>query len=73
MIGFGKKKTLIFFINKYREYGGDMEGEKRGLIVGGFKYAWLADLVAAFILKTIESLFSVSFTTVSIKTTDLSL
>ena len=58
MIGFGMKNTLVSFVNKYYEYGGDMESEKRGLTIGGFESAWLADLVAAFILKKTESLFS---------------
>ena len=58
MIGFGMKNTLVSIIDKYYEYGGDMDGDKRGLTIGGFESAWLADLVAAYILKTTENLFS---------------
>lgn len=43
--------TLITFVDKYYDYGGDIEGEKRGLTIGGYEAAWLADLVAAFILE----------------------
>ena len=45
-------------IDKYYEYGGDMDGKKRGLTIGGYESAWLAHLVAAYILKTTENLFS---------------
>ena len=58
MIGFGMKNTLVSFTDKYYEYGGDiMDGEKRGLTIGGYESAWLADLVAAYLLKQTEKLF----------------
>ena len=49
--------TLITFVDKYYEYGGDIEGEKRGLTIGGFESTWLADLVAAYILEKTEKSF----------------
>ena len=58
MIGFGMKNTLITFVDKYFEYGGDIDGEKRGLTIGGYESAWLADLVASYILKQSEKFFS---------------
>ena len=57
MIGFGMKNTLVCFIDKYYEYGGDMDGEQRGLTIGGYESVWLADLVAAYLLKQTEGLF----------------
>ena len=52
------KNTLVSFINKYYKYRGDVDSSKQGLTIGGFKSAWLADLVTALILKTTETLFS---------------
>ena len=46
--------TFITFVNKYYEYRGDTEGDERGLTTGGFESAWLADLVASYILKKKE-------------------
>ena len=54
MIGFGMKNTLVSFIDKYYEYGGEMEDEKRGLTIGGYESAWLADLVAAYLLEMMK-------------------
>ena len=45
--------TLITFINKYYEYGGDTEGNNRRLNIEGFESAWLANVVAAYILEKI--------------------
>ena len=58
MIGFGMKNTLVTFIDKYYEYGGETTGEERGLTIGGYESAWLADLVAAYILEETKDLFS---------------
>ena len=57
MIGFGMKNTLVSFIDKYYEYGGEMEDEKRGLTIGGYESAWLADLVAAYLLEMTKEKF----------------
>ena len=57
MIGFRMKNTLVCFIYKCYEYRGDMNGEQRGLIIGGYEFAWLADLVADYLLKQTEELF----------------
>lgn len=37
MIGFGMKNTLVTFIDKYYEYDCDINGEKRGLTIGGYE------------------------------------
>jgi len=59
MIKFGMGNTLLTFIDQYYEYGGDMEQDDRGLTIGGYESAWLADLVAAYILeKTNDECFS---------------
>ena len=57
LVKFGMSNTLITFVNKYYEYGGDTTGDKRGLIIGGYESAWLADLVAAYILAETKNLF----------------
>ena len=31
--------------------------EERGLMIGGYELAWLADLVASYILENMEELF----------------
>lgn len=43
--------TLLTFVDKYYEYGGGHNINKRGLTIGDYESAWLADLVASFILK----------------------
>ena len=40
--------TLIIFINEYYEYSGSNNPENRGLIIGGYESAWLADLVESY-------------------------
>ena len=57
VIKFGMGNTLLTFINKYYEYGGDEDVEERGLMIRGYELAWLADLVASYILENIEELF----------------
>ena len=57
MIKFGMGNTLITFIDKYYEYGGSKYINNRGLTIGGYELAWLADLVASFILDNTKDLF----------------
>jgi hypothetical protein len=45
MIKFGMGNTLLTFVDKYYKYGGDLDVEDRGLTIGGYESAWLADLV----------------------------
>ena len=57
MIEFGMGNTLITFKDKYYEYGGSTNIEERGLTIGGYESAWLADLVASFLLENSQDLF----------------
>ena len=47
---------MITFAGKYYEYGGS-DIESKGLTIGGYESAFLADLVAAFILENLEDMF----------------
>jgi hypothetical protein len=51
-IHFGIGNTLIRFGDKYFEYDGDRNVNDKGLTIGGYKSALLADLVAALFSKT---------------------
>jgi hypothetical protein len=44
MIKFSMGNTLLTFVDKYYEYGGNLDVEDRGLTIGGYKSAWLANL-----------------------------
>jgi hypothetical protein len=46
--------------DEYWEYSGDKSVEERGLTIGGYESAWLADLVAAYILENSTELFEIS-------------
>ena len=49
MIKFGMSTTFIQFSDQNWLYGGGMTVDEKGLTIGGFESAWLADLVAAYI------------------------
>jgi hypothetical protein len=58
MIKFGMVNTLINFQDTYYEYrGNETDVEDKGLTIGGYESAWLADLVAAFILENLDDIF----------------
>ena len=57
MTKFGMCNTLITFIDKYYKYGGFENINERGLTIGGYKSAWLADLVASYIFYSTKDLF----------------
>jgi hypothetical protein len=57
MVAFGMGNTLLTFVDKYYEYDGEREIRDKGLTIGGYESAWLADLVAAFVLENCEDLF----------------
>jgi hypothetical protein len=44
---FGMGNTLIAFEDKYFEYDGDRDVNDKGLTIGRYESAWLADLVAS--------------------------
>ena len=49
--------TLITFGGKYWEYGGVPDVYEKGLTIGGYESAFLADLVAAYILENTQQFF----------------
>jgi hypothetical protein len=57
MILFGMKSTLFTFQDVYYEYDGDADPNDRGLTIGGYESAWLADLVGAYLLDNTQHLF----------------
>jgi hypothetical protein len=50
MIKFGMGNTLLTLVDKFYECGGDLDVEDRGLTIGGYKSAWLADLCMAYVM-----------------------
>ena len=58
MIKFGMSTTFIQFQEQYWLYGGMTNVELKGLTIGGYESAWLADLVAAYIFENSKDLFS---------------
>jgi hypothetical protein len=58
MIHFGMKSTLFTFQGHYYKYNGEADDNNRGLTIGGYKSAWLADLVGAIILDNTQELFT---------------
>jgi hypothetical protein len=53
MITFEMGNTLLTFIGKYYEYDNEWEIRDKGLTINGYVSAWLADLVAAFMLESL--------------------
>ena len=53
---------LINFRDKYFQYGKEKDPLKRVLSIGGYDSAWLADLVACYILEKTEKVWSEQFT-----------
>ena len=54
--------TLVTFQGWYWEYGGAVEVNEKGLMIGGFESAWFADLVAAYLLaNSAEALLDAHF------------
>ena len=60
MIRFGMGNTLLTFVDKYYEYGGEVNVEEKGLTIGGYESAWLADLVAAYLLENVTNIFDLT-------------
>ena len=59
LIYFGMTNTLIMFQDQYYLYDGDLKPEERGLTIGGYESAWLADLVMSYLLEaTYDSLYN---------------
>jgi hypothetical protein len=60
LIHFGMGNTLITFEEKYYEYDDDHDVNNKGLTIGGYESAWLADLVAAFVLENTQHMFKMT-------------
>ena len=54
LIKVGMNTTILTFDGNYYLYDGDKKVEERGLTIGGYESAWLADLAMAFLLETID-------------------
>ena len=54
MIQFAMCNTLLTFRGKYYEYGSGMKVEEKGLTIGGYGSAFLADIAAAHIMEMAE-------------------
>ena len=52
--------TLISFDREYYEYHGG-EREEQGLAIGGYEYAFLADLVASYLFEKAKPIFRLTF------------
>ena len=50
--------TFLTFVDKYYEYDGMVDVRDRGLTIGGYESAWLADLVISYIFENTEDLFT---------------
>ena len=60
MIEFRMGNTLLTFIDKCYEYRGSIDNNERDLTIGGYESAWLADLVAFYLLENLEDLFELT-------------
>jgi hypothetical protein len=57
MVKFGMASTLLTFVDKYYEYDGDQDPEDKGLKIGSYESAWLADLAGAYTLENTQLFF----------------
>eukprot|EP00957_Ditylum_brightwellii_P148737 11323993-Ditylum_brightwellii.AAC.1 len=62
MIQFGMKNTLVSYRNKYFNYkgaakGNDLTIEDVALAIGGYKSAFLVDLVASYLFEMMGKKF----------------
>ena len=51
---FSMKNTLVTFQDKYYEYGVEEDAMDRVLTMGGYDSAWLADLVAGYLMERVD-------------------
>eukprot|EP00957_Ditylum_brightwellii_P187620 14286863-Ditylum_brightwellii.AAC.1 len=66
LVKFGMKSTLFCFRDKYYKYkgaaGASADEEGIGLAIGGFESAWIANLVASYLLEMTEDHFTMTIT-----------
>ena len=58
LIEFGMNSTLITFRGKYYEYSGAGDATDKGLAIGGYESAFLADLVASYLFEKTKRHFA---------------
>jgi hypothetical protein len=58
LITFGMGSTFLTFVDKYYEYDGNVDIKDRGLTIGGYESAWLADLVISYIFENTKQHFT---------------
>ena len=58
MIQFGMRSTLLCFQDQYYEYDAAKNPTEKGLSIGSYESAWLADLAGAYILDNTEDCFT---------------
>ena len=51
MIKYGMTSTVLGFKDKYYEYDGKVEAMHKGLTIGGYESAWLADLAVSYLFQ----------------------
>ncbi len=56
ILKFSMGNTIVSFREKYYEYGVDPDPDRRGLTIGGFESAFLADLEATYIFEKLHHL-----------------
>jgi hypothetical protein len=49
-VEFSIGNTLLTFVDKYYDNSGDLDIEDKGLTIGGYESAWLADLCMAYVM-----------------------
>jgi len=58
ILKFSMGNTIVSFRDKYYEYGVDADPDRRGLTIGGFESAFLADLECSFIFEKLNHLLA---------------
>ena len=71
MLKFSMANCLINFGEDYFQYGKEENPLKRVLTIGGYDSAWLADLVACYILEKTEPIWEKLLTSTFVLTMDV--
>ncbi len=56
ILKFSMGNTIVSFLDKYYEYGVNPDPKRQGLMIGGFKSAFLADLEASNIFDKLKQI-----------------
>jgi hypothetical protein len=49
--------TIVSFLDKYYKYGVDPDPDRRGLTIGGFEPAFLANLEASYVFDKLKHIW----------------